>query len=54
MLGSELQNGRSLPATHRLYNPSSLDIGDAADGLAEGVQIPEGASGPGVLLTADG
>jgi len=54
MLGSELQNGRSLPATHRLYNPSSLDIGDAADGLAQGAPLPEGASGPGVLLTADG
>ena len=54
MLGSELQNGRSLPATHRLYNPSALDIGDAADGLLNGTELPQGATGPGVLLTADG
>ena len=45
---------RFLPATHRLYNPSPLEIPDAADGLASGVPLPEGASGAGVLLTADG
>ena len=54
MLGSELQNGRSLPATHRLYNRSDLDIADAADGLLNGADLPEGANGRGVLLTADG
>ena len=54
MLGGESANTRSLPATHRLYNPHPLAIADAADGLAEGVEIPAGASGPGVLLTADG
>jgi len=31
-----------------------LSISDAADGLAEGLALPEAASGPGVLLTADG
>ena len=54
MLGGGIANTRSLPATHRLYNPSALDIPDAADGLANGASLPEGASGAGVLLTADG
>ena len=54
MLGGGIANTRSLPATHRLYNPSPLDIPDAADGLASGAPLPEGASGAGVLLTADG
>ena len=54
MLGGGIANTRSLPATHRLYNPSPLEIPDAADGLASGVPLPEGASGAGVLLTADG
>ena len=35
MLGGGIANTRSLPATHRLYNPSALDIPDAADGLAD-------------------
>ncbi|MBL6743630.1 MAG: glutamine-hydrolyzing carbamoyl-phosphate synthase small subunit [Candidatus Poseidonia sp.] len=54
MLGGESANTRSFPATHRLYNPHPLSISDAADGLTEGVELPAGASGPGVLLTADG
>ncbi|MGB1099121.1 MAG: carbamoyl-phosphate synthase domain-containing protein, partial [Poseidonia sp.] len=54
MLGGGIANTRSLPATHRLYNPSSLDIPDAADGLADKSNLPPGATGAGVLLTADG
>ena len=55
MFGGLDANSRSLPATHSLYNPDALAIGDAADGLAEGTEhLPEGARGPGVLLTADG
>ena len=54
MLGGGIANTRSLPATHRLYNPSSLDIPDAADGLADKASLPPAASGAGVLLTADG
>ena len=54
MLGGGIANTRSLPATHRLYNPSSLDIPDAADGLADKSNLPSGATGAGVLLTADG
>ena len=40
MLGGGIANTRSLPATHRLYNPSALDIPDAADGLASGASLP--------------
>ena len=47
-------NTRSLPATHRLYNPSALSIPDAAEGLVDASELPDSASGPGVLLTADG
>lgn len=54
MLGGHIGNTRSLPATHRLYNPFSLSIPDAAEGLADGTPLPEPASGPGLLLTADG
>ena len=54
MLGGGIANTRSLPATHRLYNPSALDIPDAADGLADPSSLPPAASGAGVLLTADG
>ena len=55
MYGGLAASSRSLPATHPLYNPESLVIGDAADGLANGNDgLPEGANGPGVLLTADG
>lgn len=54
MLGGGIANTRSLPATHRLYNPSSLDIPDAADGLADKTNLPASATGTGVLLTADG
>lgn len=55
MYGGLAANSRSLPATHPLYNPRALSIEDAADGLADGTgHLPEGASGPGVLLTADG
>ena len=54
MFGGGIGNTRSLPATHRLYNPSPLDIPDAADGLKSTESLPPGASGPGVLLTADG
>ena len=54
MLGGSIGNTRSLPATHRLYNPSQLAIPDAADGLASAAAIPDGESGSGVLLTADG
>lgn len=55
MYGGLAANSRSLPATHPLYNPRALSIEDAADGLADGTEhLPDGASGPGVLLTADG
>ena len=54
MLGGGIANTRSLPATHRLYNPSALHIPDAADGLSDAASLPSAASGPGVLLTADG
>ena len=54
MLGGSIGNTRSLPATHRLYNPSALAIPDAADGLSEVVDLPPAATGRGVLLTADG
>ena len=54
MLGGGIANTRSLPATHRLYNPSALNIPDAADGLSDAANLPSAASGPGVLLTADG
>ncbi len=54
MLGGRVANTRSLPATHRLYNPAALDLPDAADVLDGTSQLPEGAQGPGVLLTADG
>ena len=35
MLGGGIANTRSLPATHRLYNPSCVDIPDAAEGLVD-------------------
>ena len=54
MLGEGIGNTRSLPATHPLYNPSQLAIPDAAEGLANDGPLPDAASGPGVLLTADG
>ena len=54
MLGGGIANTRSLPATHRLYNPSPLTVPDAADGLADKSGLPAPASGAGVLLTADG
>ena len=54
MLVGAIGNTRSLPATHRLYNPSSLNVPDAADGLAGATDLPAGANGRGVLLTADG
>lgn len=55
MYGGGVANSRSLPATHPLYNPQSLPIADAADGLeSDKSTLPLGAKGPGVLLTADG
>ena len=54
MLGGGIANTRSLPATHRLYNPAALNIPDAADGLSDAANLPPAASGPGLLLTADG
>lgn len=54
MLGGGQANERSHPAQHRSFHPVQIPAPDAADGLlTEGLQAAA-ASGPGLLLTADG
>ena len=54
MLGGGIANARSLPATHRLYNPPLLTFPMQQTGWLLRASLPGGATRAGVLLTADG